>query len=109
VGVSGGLHVARITVREQVGRRRLGSVTSTPVSTVYRSAHVGRPARARRAATMIAAVLTMVGAALLIAGLAGVAGLFPVAAFREALLLGLGLSGLGAGTLLLVALRSLRH
>jgi hypothetical protein len=109
VGVSGGLRVGRITVREGGGRRTLGAVTTTPVSTVYRSARAGRSARVLRGATMIAMLLTMVGVALLIAGGAGMAGLFALSGMRTALFLGLGLSGTGAGAMLLLALRSLRH
>jgi hypothetical protein len=76
---------------------------------LYRSTNV--PAVATRsigAATIVAAVLTMIGAAFLIGGVAGVAGVSALGTGRSIMFFGLGMVGLGCGSLLLVVLRSMR-
>jgi hypothetical protein len=58
--------------------------------------------------SVIAAFLTMLGAASILAGLSGVVGIEPLGLVRAALYLGLGFAGAGSGGLLLIILGDLR-
>jgi|GEM_PF-6116619 len=58
--------------------------------------------------SVIAAFLTMLGVASILAGLSGVVGIEPLGFVRTALYLGLGFAGAGSGGLLLLILSDLR-
>jgi hypothetical protein len=58
--------------------------------------------------TAIAGILTMLGAASILAGLTGVFDIEPLGLVRTAFYLGLGLAGAGSGGLLLIVLADLR-
>ena len=60
------------------------------------------------ASSVIAAILAMLGAASILAGLTGVVGIEPLGLVRTAFYLGLGFAGAGAGGLLLIVLGDLR-
>ena len=60
------------------------------------------------ASSVIAAILAMLGAASILAGLTGVVGIEPLGLVRTAFYLGLGFAGAGAGGLLLILLGDLR-
>ena len=96
----------------------VSSLGSPNSGTVYGSASSDAPrkqsvhrADARLAITVssvIAAILTMLGAASTLAGLSGVLGIEPLGLVRTAFYLGLGFAGAGAGGLLLIVLGDLR-
>jgi len=73
-----------------------------------RSGHRVDPLLVITVSSVIAAVLTMLGAASILAGLAGVVGIEPLGLFRTASYLGLGFAGAGSGGLLLIVLGDLR-
>jgi hypothetical protein len=60
-------------------------------------------------ALVIAACLTMLGAAAFLAGLAGVVGIASMGLVRSVFYVGLGLAGAGAGGLLLLVLSDMRR
>jgi hypothetical protein len=77
-------------------------------STLYRSKNADAGGRAITVATVIAAILTAVGAASMIAGLAGAVGFTGLDPARTALFVGIGLVAMGSGGLLLVILQGYR-
>ena len=85
-----------------------GSASASVDATRKQSMHRANPRLAITASSVIAAFLTMLGAASIIAGLAGVVGIEPLGLVRTAFYLGLGFVGAGSGGLLLIVLGDLR-
>ena len=85
----------------------VSSLGTTHSGTVYGSASVPAARGERRrydrtrlsinASSVIAAVLTMLGAASILAGLTGAVGIEPLGLVRTSFYLGLGFAGAGAG------------
>lgn len=95
----------------------VSALGTTHSGTVYGSASVPATRGGRRgdrthlsitASSVIAAFLTMLGAASILAGLTGAVGIEPLGLVRTAFYLGLGFAGAGAGGLLLIVLGDLR-
>ena len=85
-----------------------GSASASADAPREQSAHRGGPGLAITVSSVIAAFLTMLGAASILAGLSGVVGIEPLGLFRTASYLGLGFAGAGSGGLLLIVLGDLR-
>jgi hypothetical protein len=83
--------------------------TAPPVDgQIYRSHRQTENRAAVRAAAMIGAVLAGVGVVAMILGVGGTFGVFDFGGPTDAFVIGLGLVGIGAGTLLLVILQAWR-
>ena len=93
-----------------LGTAYSGTVYGSPPADAPReqSAHRVDPGLAITVSSVIAAFLTMLGAASILAGLSGVVGIEPLGLVRIASYLGLGLAGGGSGGLLLIVLGDLR-
>lgn len=85
-----------------------GSVSASVDAPRKHSAHRVDPGLAITVSSVIAAFLTMLGAASILAGLSGVVGIEPLGLVRTAFYLGLGFAGAGSGGLLLIVLGDLR-
>jgi hypothetical protein len=85
-----------------------GSASASADMPRERSADRADPRLAITVSWVIAAVLAMLGAASILAGLSGVVGIEPLGLVRTASYLGLGFAGAGSGGLLLILLGDLR-
>ena len=83
-----------------------GSASADPLRA--RRIHRADPRLAITVSSVIAAFLTMLGAASILAGLAGAVGIEPLGLVRTAFYLGIGFVGAGSGGLLLIVLGDLR-
>lgn len=82
---------------------------TTPSGTIYRSENgLFRNARAARVATVVAVTLLLVGGGLVLAGVAALAGVGSIHALAITVFFGLGLVGIGGGTILLLLLEAAR-
>jgi hypothetical protein len=76
---------------------------TTPSGTIYRSeTGLFRNARTARVTIAVAVTLLLVGGGLLLAGIAGLAGVGSIHALAITVLFGLGMVGIGAGAFLLL-------
>ena len=94
-----------------LGTAHSGTVYGSPAGSDVRDDTRRRYDRDRvsiTASSIIAAVLTMLGTASILAGLSGVVGIEPLGLVRTAFYLGLGFAGAGSGGLLLIVLGDLR-
>jgi hypothetical protein len=93
-----------------LGTASSGTVYGSPSAAAQpdKRGHRVDPRRAITVSSLIAAFLTMLGTASILAGLSGVVGVEPLGLVRIAFYLGLGFAGAGAGGLLLIVLGDLR-
>ena len=89
-----------------LGTAHSGTVYGSP--TTPERPHRADPRLAITVSSVIAAILAMLGAASILAGLSGVIGIEPLGFVRTASYLGLGFAGAGSGGLLLIVLADLR-
>ena len=95
-----------------LGRARLGTVYGQPSASasarINQRLHEDGPRLMITISSVIAAFLTMLGAASILAGLSDIVGIEPLGLVRTASYLGLGLAGAGSGGLLMIILGDLR-
>jgi hypothetical protein len=85
-----------------------GAPSARAAARISRRVHHDGPRLMITISSVIAAFLTMLGAASILAGLSGAVGIEPLGFVRTALFLGLGFAGAGSGGLLLIVLGDLR-